>query len=226
MLLSKLFYLQFLNEEIIQAEKERINSLGTDSMRLATAMTDLQLWTVFKNGDKDALGILFKRYYPILFQYGMKLCHKNELLEDCIQELFIELWQSKSDNEIKSVKAYLLKATRYKIFKALKHGPYTDSAKTVSDEMNFDISHENFLIAEEENIKKAKQVLDAINALPMRQKEIIYLKIYQNMEYEHICEIMGINYQVARNLFSQAIKSLRKLISMFVLIMPEIITRF
>ena len=189
-------------------------------------MTDIQLWEAFKNGDKQALGNLFKRYYPLLFQYGVKLCYKKDLLEDCIQELFIELWQSKSDNEIRSVKAYLLKATRYKIIKALKGKSSLESTDTLSEEMNFEISHENFLITEQDDLEKAKKILEAVNNLPMRQKEIIYLKVYQNLEYEHICEIMGINYQVARNLFYQAIKSLRKLMALFIFIMPEIITKF
>jgi RNA polymerase sigma-70 factor (ECF subfamily) len=192
---------------------------------LEIAMTDLQLWTAFKNGDKEALGNLFKRYYPLLFQYGIKLCNKKTLLEDCIQELFIELWQNKSGNEIISVKAYLLKAVRYKVFKALKGKTAMESTDTISDEMNFEISHENFLITEQENLEKAKKILEAVNSLPTRQKEIIYLRVYQNLDYENICEIMGVNYQVARNLFYQAIQSLRKLVPLFVLVVPDIITK-
>ena len=189
-------------------------------------MTDLQLWKAFKNGDKEALGNLFKQYYPLLFQYGNKLCDKKPLLEDCIQELFIEIWQSKSDNEIQSVKAYLLKSLRYKIIRALKGKAFMETTDRLSEELNFEISHENFLINEQDNSDKTKKVLEAVNSLPIRQKEIVYLKVYQNMEYDDICEVMGINYQVARNLFSQSIKSLRKLIPVLVVMIPEIVTKF
>jgi RNA polymerase sigma factor (sigma-70 family) len=64
----------------------------------------------------------------------------------------------------------------------------------------------------EEYRHKPDRIIAALQQLPSRQKEIIYLKIYQNLGYEEISEIMGINYQVSRNLFSQSIKSLRKIL--------------
>jgi RNA polymerase sigma factor (sigma-70 family) len=56
-------------------------------------------------------------------------------------------------------------------------------------------------------------VLVALGRLSNRQKEIIYLKYYQNLSYEEVSEIMNINYQVARNLLYQAIKSLKSLLA-------------
>ncbi len=51
-----------------------------------------------------------------------------------------------------------------------------------------------------------------MDKLSARQREIIYLRFYHNMSYEEISDVMQINYQVCRNLLSQAIKSLRKLL--------------
>lgn len=48
-------------------------------------------------------------------------------------------------------------------------------------------------------------------ALSNRQREIIYLRFYQNLDYEEISEVMNINYQASRNLLSHAIKVLRQL---------------
>ncbi len=56
-------------------------------------------------------------------------------------------------------------------------------------------------------------MLDALGRLSNRQREIIYLKYYQNLSYEEVSEIMNINYQVARNLLYQAIKSLKSLLA-------------
>jgi RNA polymerase sigma-70 factor (ECF subfamily) len=71
-------------------------------------------------------------------------------------------------------------------------------------------SHETFLISEQEDEEKKIRLLKAIEQLSGRQKEIVYLKYYQNLSYDEICDIMNINYQVARNLLYQAIKSLKK----------------
>ena len=174
---------------------------------------DILCWNAFKQGDRQAFDTLFRRHYSLLFQYGSKLCPEREVLEDSIQELFIELWQSPSATPIQSVKAYLLKALKYKLFKQLKPSRTLRPVDKLEDEMSFIISHEDFIIEEEERKRSVYQVTNAINRLPNRQKEIIYLKIYQALDYEEISEVMNINYQVARNLFYQAIKSLRSLIT-------------
>jgi RNA polymerase sigma factor (sigma-70 family) len=55
--------------------------------------------------------------------------------------------------------------------------------------------------------------VQALAQLSNRQKEIIYLKFYQELNYEEVSEIMNINYQAARNLLYQSIKSIKKLLT-------------
>jgi len=170
------------------------------------------LWESFRKGDKDAFAALFREYYGTLYRFGNKFTTDTELLEDCIQELFIELWQAKSQTPVLSVKAYLLKSLKYKLLKAFrKNGkvlPIYDNG-----DMPFELSHETFLIHQQENDQRRQEVIRALERLSHRQKEIIYLKYYQNLSYEEVSEIMNINYQVARNLLYQAIKSLKNMLA-------------
>jgi RNA polymerase sigma factor (sigma-70 family) len=172
---------------------------------------DIELWDSYAQGNKEALSVLFKRYYSLLYQYGNKICADEGTLEDCIQELFIDLWQKKPQQGIKSVKAYLLQALKYKLYKSFRHKKTISSIEGDFNE-HFELSHETFLIHRNDNDEKIKKIVDTINQLPTRQKEIIYLKIYKGLSYEEIGEIMEINYQVVRNLLCQALKTFRKLI--------------
>lgn len=176
---------------------------------------DLQYWHAFTSGDREALGLLFRMYYPHLYKYGNKIVADEQVLEDCIQELFIELWQHKNPPPTLSVKAYLLKALKYKLLKTLHK-----KNRLLPDAVAFEISYENFMIAKQEDEEKIKKVVQAIDQLSNRQKEIIYLKFYQNLSYEEVSEIMNINYQVARNLLHQAIKSMRKILSQSYYLIP------
>ncbi|MBC7946824.1 MAG: sigma-70 family RNA polymerase sigma factor [Chitinophagaceae bacterium] len=173
---------------------------------------DTDLWNAFKEGDKNAFGELFRRHYSLLYQYGIKLHPDTVVVEDCIQDLFFELWQSRSASPIQSVKAYLLTALKYKLFKVHRDQPTVKEFDDGNDGVHFDISHDNFMIAKEDDRKKTKRVINALQQLPGRQREIIYLRMYQNLSYEEIGEVMGINYQVCRNLLSQSLKSLRKIL--------------
>jgi RNA polymerase sigma factor (sigma-70 family) len=168
---------------------------------------DITLWESFRNGDKEAFALLFRRHYESLVRYGNKFTGNTEVLEDSIQELFIELWQAKSRTPVLSVRAYLLKALKYKLLR--KYHQTQDTVPLKEDEGGFEWSHEIALIARQDSAEKEKVVVDALNRLSNRQKEIIYLKYYQNLSYEEVSEIMNINYQAARNLLYQAIKSLR-----------------
>jgi RNA polymerase sigma-70 factor (ECF subfamily) len=68
-------------------------------------------------------------------------------------------------------------------------------------------------VGRELDAEKTARVLQALDQLSNRQKEIIYLKFYQELNYEEVSEIMNINYQAARNLLYQSIKSLKKLLT-------------
>jgi RNA polymerase sigma-70 factor (ECF subfamily) len=168
---------------------------------------DIPLWESFRNGDKEAFSLLFRRHYESLVRYGNKFTANTEVLEDSIQELFIELWQSKSRTPVLSVRAYLLKALKYKLLK--KYNRMQDFVPLKEDEGGFEWSPESSLIARQDSDEKERIVTGALNGLTNRQKEIIYLKYYQNLSYEEVSEIMNINYQAARNLLYQAIKALK-----------------
>jgi RNA polymerase sigma-70 factor (ECF subfamily) len=134
-------------------------------------------------------------------------------LEDCIQELFLELWKSRSQVEVKSVKAYLFKSLKYKIYRQLSQRR-VHSEVFLKEDMVFELSHENFMVHREEESERAKLLIQAFDKLSNRQKEVIYLKYYLGLSYDEVSEIMEVNYQVARNLLYLAIRSMKKMISM------------
>ena len=182
----------------------------TKTKRLQS-FSDIELWNASHQGDRAAFGELFRRHYSMLYQYGSKICTEKEVLEDSIQELFVELWQKKPSIALHSVKAYLLQALKFKLYKTFRNKKRIANYELGIHEV-FEISHENFLIHEQENREKIEKILDALNMLPTRQKEVIYLKIYKGLSYEEVSEVMQLNYQVVRNLLCQALKTFRKLV--------------
>ena len=174
---------------------------------------DTTLWNQFKNGDEDSFVLLFRNYYSGLFNYGCKITTDSELVEDCIQELFMEIWRSAGKADIISFKAYIFKAFKFKLIRLITKNNKVRSLSDNPGENAFELSHENFIIDKELNSTKREKVLQALQELSPRQKEIIYLKFYLSLSYEEVSEIMQINYQAARNLIYQAIKVMKKAIT-------------
>lgn len=171
---------------------------------------DIALWESFKGGDKESFRTLFRKYYSSLYLYGYKITQDKQLLEDCIQDLFTELWLSSSKTQVKSVKAYLLKSLQYKVIKGLQKRSRLMLSQDDPNNSEFQISHDNTMIVREDQEQNGHKIKTAMGQLSRRQQEIVYLRFFQSLSYEEISEVMDINYQVARNLLYQSIKALRK----------------
>jgi RNA polymerase sigma factor (sigma-70 family) len=78
----------------------------------------------------------------------------------------------------------------------------------LKDDITF--SFEKTWIEKEEMAIKSEALTNAISKLSNRQQEILYLKFHSEMDYDQIIDIMGLNYQSARNLLTRALDALRK----------------
>lgn len=178
---------------------------------------DIQLlWEQMKNGKNQALATLFKHYYPLLYDYGKKISHQDELVKDSIQELFAYIWNKrKSLSRVESVTSYLMVAMRRQLFKAIKQQRknkeiYQEFSSTQPQQA---FSAEDMLVMNETIASERKSVKRALNKIPTRMREALYLKTYSGLSYKEIALIMQINPQVARNYVSEAFRRLRSIIT-------------
>jgi RNA polymerase sigma factor (sigma-70 family) len=100
---------------------------------------------------------------------------------------------------------------RRKVLKKLKSNRRKQvvALELFTHDLNIEFSPEMILIEEEESYFKRAIVKDALNDLTKRQREVIYLKFYQELSYAEISEIMDMKYQSVLNLFQRALIKLR-----------------
>lgn len=183
-------------------------------------MTDAEensahLWEAFRMGEAQALAVLFETHYDALYRYGLKLTSDEELVKDCIQNLFQKLWRRRTGlRAVQVVKAYLFKALRRHLgdeTKLLRQHRHLLPAYTDSFEVTY--SHEEFLIAQQSDAEQSARLLTALNQLSKRQREALYLKFFDGFSYERIAEVMSLNTQSVRNLVFNALKVLRQVLA-------------
>ena len=170
------------------------------------------LWDSFVGGDIDAYEKLFNLFYNDLYRYGLNLSPRHDLVRDNIHTLFVDMWDRKEFlGDVKSVKAYFLASLRRRILKQLlrekKRSPL--SATSLHTENLIQISIEESLIQDEMADFQKQALRDALDLLPERQKEVLFLKYYNGMSYDEIEEILAINYQSIRNHIYRALQKLR-----------------
>jgi RNA polymerase sigma factor (sigma-70 family) len=177
---------------------------------------NLYLWNEFRNGNADAFSELMRVHYQDLFNYGTRFTRDEELVKDCIQDLFLALWMNRlSVSETSFVKYYLLKSLRHKLSRAIGRSRYQHNW----DELHFEAlfngtpSIESHLVREENLAELAQKMRRALAGLSKRQQEVIYLRFYLDADLEEIADIMSLNRQSVYNLLYDALKKLRKLSS-------------
>ncbi len=174
-------------------------------------MSDSELWQTLKEGDRQSLKVLFERYYDDLFGYAYKVSGDTYLSKDCVQELFYRIWDRKDHlSDVTSVKAYLWVSLRRDIFKAINDNKEINKDDFISHSKLLAFTHEDFIIHEEKQREQKKALVKALNKLPERHKEAIYLKYFNGMGYNEIEKIMSVSYQTARNYVYHGVKALKK----------------
>lgn len=168
-------------------------------------------WRNFRTGDPEALAALFNEHYDSLYHYGVKLFPDEELVKDCVQNLFVKIWASRSRlMAVQSVRPYLLKALRRHIgdqVVAMRRRRTFQEEGVDGFQVMF--SHEDFLIANQISAEQSLILSESLNSLSARQREAIFLKFYEGLDYEKIAEVMTLNIQSVRNLIHQGLKNIK-----------------
>ncbi|WP_373511293.1 RNA polymerase sigma factor [Persicitalea sp.] len=175
------------------------------------------LWRDFQAGDQAAFESLYQNHIQLLIAYGRKITTDHNAIQDCIQDLFVELWESRQTIAYaQSARHYLLKALRYKIVRQIQ----LDQSETL-EETHFPIEHDNAesqWLLSETSLRNSRRLNSAIGQLPKRQKEAIYLRYFEELSNEEVAQVMGVNYQSACKFIYTALKNLRERMQLSTLI--------
>jgi len=171
--------------------------------------SESQCWKAFLHGNHHAFEQLFKHNYNALYHYALRFHHHEHLAKECVQQLFCQLWLSRERlSAVENVKAYLFKALRTYLNRESVHLQRMTVLDNHRQPITF--SPEDIIVEDESDTYRQKIVADTLNVLPQRQREVIYLKYYENMNYPEIADVLQINYQSVVNLVFRAIKRLRQ----------------
>ena len=178
-----------------------------------SAETNAALWLKFKSGDAAAFGELSQVHYRALYNYATKFSSDSEFIRDCIQELYLDLWERRSFlSETAFVKSYLLKALRHRLIKeSVRLKRFKEPKELSFDADEADLSVESTIIENEHLKHQIKRLNQIVSHLSKRQQEIIYLRFYQNLENEDIAHVMNLGRQSVANLLYRTIKEMKEI---------------
>lgn len=166
-------------------------------------------WQQFISGNSDAYSWIYTTYARKLYQYGLCFTSDVELVKDCIQDVFLYLYNNRSQlGQCDHIRFYLFAAFKNNLIKAIHKGTVTED---LADDLPFliELTVEEQYIRDEQYVNESKKIEKLLAVLTPRQREIIYYRFIQEMSMDEICVLMNLNYQSAQNLIQRSLKKMR-----------------
>ena len=173
--------------------------------------TDADLFIRFKKGDEVAFETLYHKYFKPLSHYGFRICQDQDLIENAIQDLFIDLWRRRAFlSDVENVKFYLIKSLRNQLIRNSQKD-ILENTEDVNDFLDYlgSLSIEQTIVQAESEELRNHKIREAISKLSSRQKEVIHLRYYQNLSLDEIAHLIVLPKQVVKNLLSKSYAVLR-----------------
>jgi RNA polymerase sigma factor (sigma-70 family) len=179
-------------------------------------LTESALWNAFQRGDVNAFEEIYRTHSAPLFAYGKRLCADHDLVQDTVQDIFVEIWTRRATlRDLHTIKYYLFRIMRNKLARL-----HQKAAVLVhDDDVSFDFQRlfspaiDDLITQEETSVEQVARLQQSIRQLPGRQREAIMLAFYDNFSNEEIAGIMGINHQSVINHLNRGLTTLRDLLA-------------
>lgn len=182
---------------------------------------DSLLVSQYVAGNKRSLDQLLNKYSKQIFReikFKVKLV---ELSEDIFQETCIKIVKSIQEGKYKEEGKFLPWALRIANNLIMDHFRKLKNIVLISDtsSKNEDYSILTHLINDEKNWVDAhiqhevfQQIIDLLTYLPEEQREVIHLRIFEDLSFKEIAEQKSININTALGRMRYALSNLRKMI--------------
>lgn len=175
--------------------------------------SDLQLlWDSFLAGDDGAFSGLYEEFVRNLFSFGTTFTQDTELIKDCIQDVFIRLYNNRNNlGEVKNPKSYMLTALKNSLINEFdKRQTYRKFADAYGSGVDTEGSDTETAISKTIDTGAQGMITDFKSFLTMRQQEIIHYRFVEELSIEEISELLSINYQSVANIIQRSLKKIRK----------------
>ena len=180
-------------------------------------MADDQLVTLYLQGNNSAFDVLLKRHQSRLFNYIYFLVRSREVAEDLFQETFVKaivtLQQGRYVNDNK-FSAWITRIAHNLVIDQFR--VERNENLISNDETEFDIFNDAKL--SEGNIENSmvndqvlKDVRALVDELPDCQREVVFMRYYQDMSFKEIADITGVSINTALGRMRYAVMNMRRI---------------
>ena len=171
-----------------------------------TDLPDQVLMQQVKDGDLRKLAVLFERHHRALFHFFLRCTSNRELSEDLVQEVYFRILRYRHTyNPQHSFTAWMYQIAR---------NAQMDQLQKRKPEVLPDEDLPSSAIRVDDKISRKQEVellRRAMEMLPEDKREVLVMSRYQELKYEEIAQILGVEVGTVKVRVFRAVKALGQL---------------
>lgn len=170
-----------------------------------SAIPDFELLELLKKNNKSAFDLIYTRYWQKLYLSAYSLLSDQGAAEDIVQEIMVSLWVRRHTLSINSLNSYLYQSTRFQVFKFIRDNKVVAQSSLEDVDLAVPNTAEAAIELEELN----HVLLNAVNQLPQRCKDIFLLRKFEELSISEISERLAVSPKTVENQLTIAFKKIK-----------------
>lgn len=168
-------------------------------------MKDSELIQKVHSGNKEAVGIIIERYYADIYRFCLYMVQTEDDAYDIAQETFLKFMKYGTSYKHHNLKGYLLTIARNICFNYFRDKK--DKVTAIEWEEIYKIPNNKDMLTEAED---AVYLRNLLKELSQDTREVIILRIYEEMKFKDIAKIMGCSVSTTKSRFRLGVNQLKK----------------
>lgn len=168
-------------------------------------------------GDENALSTLINRHQSKIYGFIYSKITDRDISDDIFQDTFIKViktLKSNSYNEEGKFLPWVMRIAHNLIIDHFRRNKKMPMFRETEEFSIFSIMSDNSMTVENQMISDQveKDLKRLIEELPDDQKEVLQMRIYQDLSFKEISELTGVSINTALGRMRYALMNLRKVI--------------
>lgn len=183
-----------------------------------TVMTDEELAMAYIEGNNRAFDLLLQRTQSKLFSYILFVVRDHDKAEDVFQETFVKVITKLNQRKYTTsgkFSAWLMRIAHNVIMDNYREQRAQNIVEPTQGNDLSNISSKDLLETNVENRYVNEQVLSDVkkmmNQLPATQREVVYMRFYQEMSFKEIAETTGVSINTSLGRMRYAVLNMRRM---------------
>jgi RNA polymerase sigma-70 factor, ECF subfamily len=157
-----------------------------------TQLADEDLMQLVRRGDAAAFELVYERHATAAFSLAYRMTGTRSGAEDVVQESFLSLWRSgaRYDRARGSVRTWVLGIVHNRAIDALRRSMVHDRRRASDEGLEERFEARDRTDVEAARREEAREVRDALRALPADQSRVIELAFFGGFTHTEIASML------------------------------------